>query len=395
MRSSNTRPLAGDDGSSPSCTRSTRTSTAFAGPASSRSRRRAAGNSRSRRGPTAGRPTTTSCAARSRPTSTRTSRARSPRASCYLERALALAKGDAKDSIQYAYDVLSAPDTPMHQKFDVALGPGALPVDARVLGARGRDDAREADRARGRPRQGPLRRLVRALPALLGRPEGRRRARAGDRRARLRRPLPAAVPPDRRQEPQGPQQLARRRPGRSRARRTRSAAPRAATSPSTPSSAPSRTCATSCTTAHHHGMDVALDIALNASADHPWLTEHPEWFQQRPDGTLKYAENPPKRYQDIYNFNWDTPEWESLWQAWLDVFLHWTEARDQVLPRRQPAHEAVPVLGVADQGGPQGRPRRGLPRGGLHAARGHAGAGASSASRSPTRTSRGRTRATR
>ena len=63
-----------------------------------------------------------------------------------------------------------------------------------------------------------------------------------------------------------------------------------------------------CATAHHHGMDVALDIALNASADHPWLTEHPEWFQQRPDGTLKYAENPPKRYQDIYNFNWDTEE---------------------------------------------------------------------------------------
>ena len=61
-----------------------------------------------------------------------------------------------------------------------------------------------------------------------------------------------------------------------------------------------------CATAHQHGMDVALDIALNASADHPWLTEHPEWFQQRPDGTLKYAENPPKRYQDIYNFNWDT-----------------------------------------------------------------------------------------
>ena len=80
-----------------------------------------------------------------------------------------------------------------------------------------------------------------------------------------------------------------------------------------------------CATAHHHGMDVALDIALNASADHPWLTEHPEWFQQRPDGTLKYAENPPKRYQDIYNFNWDTPDWESLWQAWLDVFLHWTD----------------------------------------------------------------------
>ena len=58
-------------------------------------------------------------------------------------------------------------------------------------------------------------------------------------------------------------------------------------------------------TAREHGIDVALDRALNASADHPWLTEHPEWFNARPDGTLKYAENPPKKYQDIYNFNWD------------------------------------------------------------------------------------------
>jgi len=80
-----------------------------------------------------------------------------------------------------------------------------------------------------------------------------------------------------------------------------------------------------CATAHKHGMDVALDIALNASADHPWLTEHPEWFQQRPDGTLKYAENPPKRYQDIYNFNWDSEDWQSLWEAWRDVFLHWVD----------------------------------------------------------------------
>jgi starch synthase (maltosyl-transferring) len=81
-----------------------------------------------------------------------------------------------------------------------------------------------------------------------------------------------------------------------------------------------------CATAHRYGMDVCFDLALNASADHPWLTEHPEWFQQRPDGTLKYAENPPKRYQDIYNFNWDTEAWESLWQAWLDVVLHWVRA---------------------------------------------------------------------
>jgi starch synthase (maltosyl-transferring) len=81
-----------------------------------------------------------------------------------------------------------------------------------------------------------------------------------------------------------------------------------------------------CATAHQHGMDVCLDIALNASADHPWLTEHPEWFQQRPDGTIKYAENPPKKYQDIYNFNWDTPAWRELWEEWLRIMLVWVEA---------------------------------------------------------------------
>ncbi|HEV3054850.1 MAG TPA: maltotransferase domain-containing protein, partial [Solirubrobacteraceae bacterium] len=60
------------------------------------------------------------------------------------------------------------------------------------------------------------------------------------------------------------------------------------------------------TTARAHEIDIALDFAIQASADHPWLTEHPDWFHRRPDGTLKYAENPPKRYQDIYNVNWDS-----------------------------------------------------------------------------------------
>ena len=80
-----------------------------------------------------------------------------------------------------------------------------------------------------------------------------------------------------------------------------------------------------CAAAREHGIDVALDLAINASADHPWLAEHPEWFHRRPDGTLKYAENPPKRYQDIYNFNWDSPDWRGLWDALLDVVLHWVD----------------------------------------------------------------------
>ncbi len=74
-----------------------------------------------------------------------------------------------------------------------------------------------------------------------------------------------------------------------------------------------------------HGIDVALDFAIQCSADHPWLTEHPEWFHRRPDGTLKYAENPPKRYQDIYNVNWESADWRALWDALLSVMLQWVD----------------------------------------------------------------------
>jgi starch synthase (maltosyl-transferring) len=74
-----------------------------------------------------------------------------------------------------------------------------------------------------------------------------------------------------------------------------------------------------------HGIDICLDFAIQASADHPWLKEHPEWFHRRPDGTLKYAENPPKRYQDIYNFNWQSSDWRGLWDAFLQVVLQWVD----------------------------------------------------------------------
>jgi starch synthase (maltosyl-transferring) len=75
--------------------------------------------------------------------------------------------------------------------------------------------------------------------------------------------------------------------------------------------------------AREHGLELALDFAIQCSPDHPWLTEHPEWFNRRPDGTLKYAENPPKKYQDIYNVNFDSEDWEELWAALRDVVLHW------------------------------------------------------------------------
>jgi len=77
--------------------------------------------------------------------------------------------------------------------------------------------------------------------------------------------------------------------------------------------------------AAEHGIDIALDFAIQASADHPWLTEHPEWFHRRPDGTLKYAENPPKRYQDIYSVNWESPDWRGLWDALLKIVLQWVD----------------------------------------------------------------------
>ena len=73
------------------------------------------------------------------------------------------------------------------------------------------------------------------------------------------------------------------------------------------------------------GIEICLDFAIQCSPDHPWLAEHPEWFHRRPDGTLKYAENPPKRYQDIYNVNFDCDDWQGLWAALRDVVVSWVE----------------------------------------------------------------------
>ena len=71
------------------------------------------------------------------------------------------------------------------------------------------------------------------------------------------------------------------------------------------------------------GMEVALDFAINCSPDHPYVHEHPEWFYQRPDGTIKYAENPPKKYQDVYPMNFHNPNWRALWEELTSVILFW------------------------------------------------------------------------
>jgi starch synthase (maltosyl-transferring) len=70
-------------------------------------------------------------------------------------------------------------------------------------------------------------------------------------------------------------------------------------------------------------MEVALDYALQCSPDHPWVREHPDWFFIRPDGTIKYAENPPKKYEDIYPINFWCDQREALWDACRDIFLFW------------------------------------------------------------------------
>jgi starch synthase (maltosyl-transferring) len=75
--------------------------------------------------------------------------------------------------------------------------------------------------------------------------------------------------------------------------------------------------------ARKQGLEVALDIAFQASPDHPWVREHPEWFSHRPDGTIKYAENPPKKYQDIYPLNFESDEWRALWLELKQVFEFW------------------------------------------------------------------------
>ena len=98
------------------------------------------------------------------------------------------------------------------------------------------------------------------------------------------------------------------------------------------------------------GLEVALDLALQCAPDHPWVTEHPEWFTTRADGTIAYAENPPKKYQDIYPINFDNdPDRDLPRGAARRPALDGPRRPD--LPGRQPAHQAGGVLGVAAQGG--------------------------------------------
>jgi starch synthase (maltosyl-transferring) len=80
-----------------------------------------------------------------------------------------------------------------------------------------------------------------------------------------------------------------------------------------------------CREAERLGLEVALDLAWQCSPDHPWVREHPEWFRHRPDGTIKYAENPPKKYQDIYPLDFECDDWRGLWRELVRVTLFWVD----------------------------------------------------------------------
>jgi starch synthase (maltosyl-transferring) len=91
-----------------------------------------------------------------------------------------------------------------------------------------------------------------------------------------------------------------------------------------------------------HGIELALDIAFQASPDHPFVKKHPDWFQKRPDETIQYAENPPKKYQDIYPFYFETDEWKALWQELREIFQFWTERGVKIFRVDNPHTKPLP-----------------------------------------------------
>ena len=90
------------------------------------------------------------------------------------------------------------------------------------------------------------------------------------------------------------------------------------------------------------GIELALDIAFQCSPDHPWVKEHPEWFKKRADGSIQYAENPPKKYQDIYPLDFESTDWEGLWEALRNVFLFWIEQGVRIFRVDNPHTKAFP-----------------------------------------------------
>jgi starch synthase (maltosyl-transferring) len=94
--------------------------------------------------------------------------------------------------------------------------------------------------------------------------------------------------------------------------------------------------------AEKHGIELALDIAFQCAPDHPYVKDHPEWFRWRPDGTVQYAENPPKKYQDIYPFNFESEDWRGLWSELRSVIEHWIGEGVRIFRVDNPHTKAFP-----------------------------------------------------
>ena len=89
-------------------------------------------------------------------------------------------------------------------------------------------------------------------------------------------------------------------------------------------------------------IEIALDIAFQCTPDHPYVTEHPEWFRKRPDGSIQYAENPPKKYQDIYPLDFECENWQELWNELKSVILFWCEQGVRIFRADNPHTKAFP-----------------------------------------------------
>ncbi len=94
--------------------------------------------------------------------------------------------------------------------------------------------------------------------------------------------------------------------------------------------------------ANANGVEIAMDIAWQCSPDHPWLNEHPEWFERRPDGSIKYAENPPKKYEDIVNLRFDGDAYPDVWFALRDVVLFWASQGVRIFRIDNPHTKPLP-----------------------------------------------------
>lgn len=94
--------------------------------------------------------------------------------------------------------------------------------------------------------------------------------------------------------------------------------------------------------AEEHGLEIAMDLAFQTAPDHPYHKSHEKWFKKRPDGTMQYAENPPKKYQDIVNFNWETDDYKNMWKELLSVAFHWIDMGIKIFrvdnPHTKPFH---------------------------------------------------------